>query len=214
MPRTTRGPGLERARPKLLKQLEGLRWTEHTYRVLSYPFSLRSNSRMVAGYLHRVLGEFIAPPEPLLDLFPDFLHRPPRYTVAVMGRGANAAHHLLRDDDVILTGVRRDSVLAKLLTVVNAAALMQTGDFFILHSGSVVTPDGRAILLPAQSGFGKTTLTLGLVMSGFGYLSDEAAAIDPVTYKVFPYPKALGVKDGSIEMFASLRNGNGSSVSV
>ncbi|MGH2692690.1 MAG: hypothetical protein ACRDHM_09325 [Actinomycetota bacterium] len=75
--------------------------------------------------------------------------------------------------------------------------------FLIVHAG-VVSLTGRALLLPGPSGAGKTTLVAGLVAAGFSYLSDEAAAIDPLDGKVIPVPLALSVKPGSRETLASL----------
>jgi hypothetical protein len=57
--------------------------------------------------------------------------------------------------------------------------------------------------MPAISGSGKTTLTAALVRAGFGYLSDEAAAIDPVSGVVHPYPRALHLKEGSASLLVS-----------
>ena len=51
---------------------------------------------------------------------------------------------------------------------------------------------------------GKTTLVAGLVRAGARYLSDEAAAIDPDTLLVHPFPKALTVDVGSWEVLADL----------
>ena len=57
------------------------------------------------------------------------------------------------------------------------------------------------MLMPAPSGSGKTTLVAGLVRAGFGYLSDEAAVLDPVTSLVQPYPVHLSLKAASRDRF-------------
>lgn len=67
-------------------------------------------------------------------------------------------------------------------------------DLCFLHSGAVVAPDGRVIVLTAASGSGKSTLTWALLHHGFGYLSDELAPIDPATLLVHSYPHALCLK--------------------
>jgi hypothetical protein len=61
------------------------------------------------------------------------------------------------------------------------------------------------VLLPAPAESGKTTTIAGLVRAGFGYLTDEAVAIDPDTLLAQPYPKALSVDRGSWEVLADLR---------
>lgn len=67
-------------------------------------------------------------------------------------------------------------------------------DLCFLHSGAVVAPNGRVIVLTAASGSGKSTLTWALLHHGFGYLSDELAPIDPRTLLVHGYPHALCLK--------------------
>jgi hypothetical protein len=51
---------------------------------------------------------------------------------------------------------------------------------------------------------GKTTLTAGLVRAGFGYLTDEAVAIDAATLNIDPYPKPLSLDPGSWSLFPEL----------
>jgi hypothetical protein len=60
-------------------------------------------------------------------------------------------------------------------------------DLLWIHGG-VAAHDGRALLLPATSGNGKSTLIAELLKYGWIYLSDEVAPIDPVTCRVFPFP--------------------------
>lgn len=50
--------------------------------------------------------------------------------------------------------------------------LLQRGKL-MMHAGCVVTPEGDAILLLADSGGGKTTTVLSMVREGFLYLSDD-----------------------------------------
>jgi hypothetical protein len=51
---------------------------------------------------------------------------------------------------------------------------------------------------------GKTTLTAGLLRAGFGYLTDEAIAIDPASLVITPFPKPLSVDAGSWGVLADL----------
>lgn len=66
-------------------------------------------------------------------------------------------------------------------------------DLLFLHS-AVLEWRGRAILLAADSGSGKSTTAWGLLHHGFRYLSDELAPIDPEAMVVWPYPHALCLK--------------------
>jgi hypothetical protein len=60
-----------------------------------------------------------------------------------------------------------------------------------VHAGAVSWGD-RAVVLPAVSGGGKTTLTSALVRAGAAYLSDEYAPLDELG-RVHPFPKTLSI---------------------
>ena len=51
---------------------------------------------------------------------------------------------------------------------------------------------------------GKTTLTVGLVRSGWSYLTDEAVAFDWDTGEIEPFPKPLSLDPGSQHLFPEL----------
>lgn len=65
-------------------------------------------------------------------------------------------------------------------------------DYLLFHAGAVVK-NGRAILLPAKSESGKTTLTLGLMNYGYKYLTDEVGAIHRETMEVAPFQRPIYV---------------------
>ncbi|QYO66167.1 hypothetical protein [Leptolyngbya sp. 7M] len=65
-------------------------------------------------------------------------------------------------------------------------------DFTFVHAG-VVAVNGKAILLPAKSFHGKTTLTAELVRRGAKYYSDEFAVIDK-RGRIHPFPKDLSMR--------------------
>jgi hypothetical protein len=76
-------------------------------------------------------------------------------------------------------------------------------DFVLLHAGAVVR-DGGALLLPAKTSSGKSSLCLGLLEGGFSYLSDDVGAIDPVTGRACPYPKLIKLIPDALEFFPGL----------
>ena len=79
----------------------------------------------------------------------------------------------------------------------------QVRDFVLLHAGAVAR-DQRALLLPAETSSGKSSLTLGLLESGFSYLSDDLGALDPVTQRVYPFPKRIKLIPDALEFFPGL----------
>lgn len=63
-----------------------------------------------------------------------------------------------------------------------------------LHAGAVCR-NGRCIILPGQSGNGKSTLTSWLIMSGFQYLTDELVFLDQDA-QVLPLTRPISLKVG------------------
>ena len=63
-----------------------------------------------------------------------------------------------------------------------------------IHSGGVICK-GKTLLFPGHSGNGKTTLTLGCVLNGSTFLSDEMVLIDPNTQQAYPFPRVLCLKN-------------------
>jgi hypothetical protein len=85
----------------------------------------------------------------------------------------------------------------------NGMAPKRSRDFLSIHSGAA-SMDGSAVLLPAGMEAGKSTTTAALLQEGFHYLSDEAAAIDPVTARVFPFPKRIWLHEDAFRFFPGL----------
>lgn len=69
----------------------------------------------------------------------------------------------------------------------------------LLHAG-VLAQNGQGILIVAPSMHGKTTLTLELLRRGFGFLSDEIAALSLADEQIHPFPRSLVIRSGSLEM--------------
>lgn len=69
----------------------------------------------------------------------------------------------------------------------------------LIHAG-VVARHGQGLMLVADSGHGKTTLTLQLVRRGFQFLSDETAALSLADRTIHPFPRALGLRAGTLAL--------------
>lgn len=71
--------------------------------------------------------------------------------------------------------------------------------FLILHA-AVVERNGRAAVLPAPPGSGKSTLCAGLVNRGWRLLSDELALLDPRTLQLHAMARPVNLKNRSIQV--------------
>jgi hypothetical protein len=93
--------------------------------------------------------------------------------------------------------------IAKAVWDLHRAVHEQVRDFVLLHAAAVVR-DGRALLLPATTGSGKSSLTLGLLGDGFSYLSDDVGPLDPVTQRAHAFPKRIKVIPDTLGFFPGL----------
>jgi hypothetical protein len=188
------------------RRLAGVRWQgDLTCRVLSYHFFLRWNWRAAGTYARHVFGPFAVPPFSPEELDPPTPGNPGSYSLVATRPGDGRRFQLLYGDYEMRATAHQDEVFHHLFWHVNLEAMRRTGDLLLVHAGAVVSPHGEGVLLPGRSRSGKTSLVAALVRRGFGYLSDEAGAIDPVSRRLFPYPKALAIEPGVFDHFQELR---------
>ena len=76
---------------------------------------------------------------------------------------------------------------------------LRTDRYYVFHAGAVARA-GKALLLPAASGAGKSTTTAGLLRRGFQLLSDEIGAIEMETGAVAAYPRSLSLREDVLEL--------------
>lgn len=174
------------------------------FRVLSHYFSIQWNWREHIDWLSNVLSPFAVDRDPVEERSPATPGIPPIYSLVDHGDREGDRYELLYPGGSLIHSSRQSTVLEYLLWHISSEACRRTGDFLLVHAGAVVSPAGTAVLLPAPSRSGKTTLVAALVAAGFDYLSDEAAAIDPVTRMVHPFPKALSLKEGTLDLLPNL----------
>lgn len=77
----------------------------------------------------------------------------------------------------------------------------QLHNLLLLHAGTVER-DGRALLLPAVPGSGKSTLTAALSLRGWRLLSDEFGAFDTEKQAFVPLLKPTALKNESIDVIS------------
>ncbi len=65
---------------------------------------------------------------------------------------------------------------------------------FLFHAAALSTPDGDGLILAGAAGLGKTALTLALLECGFGFLSDDVAAVGRADGRLYPFPRSPGVR--------------------
>lgn len=71
--------------------------------------------------------------------------------------------------------------------------------YLCIHA-AVIEKNGRAAILPAPPGSGKSTLSAGLICRGWRLLSDELTLIDPSTGRIIPLVRPVSLKNASIDV--------------
>ncbi len=171
------------------------RWVaSDDYLMLSMAFTLRSTEPQFAEALRWHLAPFrLARPRTNgipVDLIQEDEDDRPTYSFRFATRDAFRSRLLTE-------------VVGRAIWQIHAAVPEKVRDFLLLHSGAVAR-NGEAILLPAPMDSGKSSLVLGLLQAGFGYLSDELGAIDPVTGRAYAFPKRIKVDPTALEFFPGL----------
>ncbi len=118
--------------------------------------------------------------------------------------GLLSGYEVFADGEKCFEAPTRDSVLPHIEWAINAHTARYMPRFFEIHAAGMMTTRGNGIIFPAAPGSGKSTLTIGLLHSGWRYLTDEIAMIDPVTKLCHPYPKAVCIKAGSYPVLDAL----------
>ncbi|MDF1587174.1 hypothetical protein [Marinimicrococcus flavescens] len=144
----------------------------------------------------------IACDDPGLDPMVQTLFAPLRTSGA-----ASPTHHLRlardgrrvvlwADGQAIAASADPDHALGLLIDAVLDRAWPAARWMAVAHAGAVADARG-AVLLPAPSGGGKSTLAAGLVAAGWRFLSDDIAPVDAGRAEVAPVPLALSAREGS-----------------
>src|SRR5262245_4656649 len=81
---------------------------------------------------------------------------------------------------------------------------LQSQGVYAIHAGAMVYRD-VALAIAGRSGQGKTTLVLGLLRRGLGFLSDEFAVADAASQQILPYRRSVHVRPGTPALIPELR---------
>jgi hypothetical protein len=98
-----------------------------------------------------------------------------------------------RDGAPRAMSVADNYVLVYLLWEINRLLFERTGERVHLHGAALVRND-RAVVLAGRTHAGKSTLAGWLTHRGWGFLTDEAALVDPASLVVSPYWRPIGVR--------------------
>ncbi len=95
-------------------------------------------------------------------------------------------------DDEIFESEDPDNSFQFFVRNVRTIVAGKTTSMVVVHAG-VVAIDGKAIIMPAKSNWGKSTLVAELIKAGAEYYSDDWAVIDADGF-VHPFPKVISLR--------------------
>jgi HprK-related kinase A len=158
---------------------------------------LRSPIGGVADGLHLLYGDYpLAPP----DTFADFhleLVRP-----ATLRRWVRPQVTLLYDGRALFKPLPLDQAFPMFEWGLNWCVSSRANRYLIVHA-AVVEKGGRAVILPAPPGSGKSTLCAALVgRGGWRLLSDELTLLRLDDGLLHPLPRPISLKNTSIRVIA------------
>src|SRR5207248_11061960 len=114
----------------------------------------------------------------------------------VLHHGSPATTHpwaVWRDGEPLETTVADHYILAYLLWEISRLMFERTGERVHIHGAALVRNE-QAVVLAGRSHAGKSTLAGWLTYRGWGFLTDEAALVDPDALVVAPFWRPIGVR--------------------
>lgn len=124
----------------------------------------------------------------------------PKIALALTSDGsAEGGWNVYSSGSLCYRGLEDQAVLPALMTLLFICICKMLDQFMLFHA-AVLVRDGKALLLPAAAGSGKTTLAAEMATRGWICFSDELALINPLTGEIFPLLLPMSVKPGSIQI--------------
>lgn len=97
------------------------------------------------------------------------------------------------------TPLPQDQCFTMLEWGLNWCVAAHAHQYLLIHAATVER-NGRAVVLPAPPGSGKSTLCAGLVHQGWRLLSDELALLDMPSGLIYGMARPVNLKNASIEV--------------
>jgi|DewCreStandDraft_5_1066085.scaffolds.fasta_scaffold00390_37 hypothetical protein len=157
-----------------------------TYRLLTVPFQVVTNSRDFYCTLDRLNAEFRS--EPVLR--PAGIYEALAYEDGSLWELTFQGEELKWFDRLI-------DAVSYIEWHMCDQAIERRHDLLHVHGAALATPHA-SLLLPGTSGIGKTTFALALALRGLRLLSDDVVFIHTDTWQVEPFPRSFHIHDDAL----------------
>jgi hypothetical protein len=188
---TQKGPGLV---SKDLDEHNFIPFSIHRYRLGDKVIEFSYESRYFEAFIHLLICHFetsdIKKGMPLFELFAFEERIVFRFNGEIKGEWNQDETHLVKG--------------LIFMFLINVLHDKTNDDWLMTVHASAITNGKKTILFPAPPGYGKTTIAAQLQARGYTLISDDFVPIDRCGFKAYPFPIALSVKEGSIDLLSSL----------
>ncbi len=123
----------------------------------------------------------------------------------VMSVGSKPIFSLWYEGNKIYDGESKYDLAYALINEIIHHCIVNNNKGHVIHAAAITSGKG-GILLPGESGSGKSTFTTWLVSKGYGYLTDELVVITEKTHRIVPFTRPLSIKKGSVSVVSSFVN--------
>ena len=165
------------------------------YRFFDIMVSIRSDSETVMDFFRQTYSHFAEKESPKEGVVHDYC--------VITESGTRSGPVLLWDRNRACSLLPGEA-LPDSADVVFFGSLMRKIDTHFLIHGAALASGGEGIILSGMSGSGKSTLALELTRRGFGFCSDEIAAISRSTHRIHPFPRAIGSRENTSGLLKSI----------
>ena len=191
--------------------------TEERYEFAGSGILIRSNSDKLLAHLRAVYGRFLRETAEPSHGYTETSGNKPVVTIDILDE-RSALNEITVNDGFYMYRISRHNgtykwsyqemkpgapkytdecdLLHFVQTVVLRTVTLTLTAYNLFHAG-VVAWRNRGIVLAAHPDMGKTTLTLKLVMSGCGFLSDEIACFTPDLSGLVAFPRSVSIRNNS-----------------
>ncbi|MBY0238424.1 MAG: HprK-related kinase A [Burkholderiaceae bacterium] len=159
-----------------------------------FRFHLQSTVAAVADGIALMYRDYPVHPSEAFAHFHLTLHPP-----ASLRRWYRPQVHMLFDGETVFQPLPLAHAFPMLEWGMNWCVANRAHRYLMIHA-AVLERDGRAVILPAPPGSGKSTLCAALAYRGWRLLSDELTLIRPEDGMIEPVPRPVSLKNASIDV--------------
>lgn len=179
------------ATPEELNKAKAITEPADYYSMLGFKFKFCSSMPEISSFFRHVYRQFLLSQPCSID-----------YEFFLLENGKNP---LLLVNDQAYPLCWSNYSPSQVHMIVFSTIANQITEHFLFHAAAL-SRENQGIIIVGSSGSGKTSLALKLAHERYEFLSDEFAPIHCQNLKLYPFPRSLGLRQGTLKLFPHLKN--------